>query len=85
MLTFKEKYELALKNGKAEECRGDEISRRIGKKYPLSAQIAILMDSETKPEKKATYQTFRESVIDEVDAEIKTFVAALEPGKETEK
>lgn len=81
-MDFKTKYLLAKANGKEEKCRGDEISARIAKEYPLSAQIAILMDAETKPEKKAKYQTFRESVISEVDAEIEEFKTELSVGKD---
>lgn len=72
-MTFKEKYVLAKKNGKEEKCRGDEISRRIGKKYPLSAQIAILMDKDIKPDKMAKYQEFRKQTIVDVDEEIASF------------
>lgn len=70
----KYKYDLAKANGTLERFRGDEISRRIGKKYPLSAQIALLMDKEAKTAEFAEYQAFREAVKAEVDAEI----AALE-------
>ncbi len=66
----KNKYLLAKANGLADRFRGDIISRRIAKEYPMSAQIAILMDAETKPEQKAEYQAFREKVKAEVDAEI---------------
>ena len=53
-----------------EQCRGDEISARIAKVYPLSAQVALLMDKDSKPEEFAKYQAFREAVKAEVDAEI---------------
>lgn len=66
----KEKYLLAKKNGLVERFRGDEISRRIAKKYPLSAQIALLMDKDEKPEEWNAYQAFREKVKADVDAEI---------------
>ena len=66
----KEKYLLAKKNGLAERFRGDEISRRIAKVYPLSAQIALLMDKDEKPEEWNAYQAFREKVKADVDAEI---------------
>jgi len=66
----RDKYELAKTNGVLEKLRGDEISRRISKRYPLSAQIALLMDKDEKPEEWATYQTFRASVKAEVDAEL---------------
>ena len=69
-MTFKEKYTLAKMNGQVELFRGDEISRRIAKRYPLSAQIALLMDSEEKPDEFAAYQVFRQKVKTEVDAEI---------------
>lgn len=69
-MTFKEKYLLAKKNGVEEFCRGDEVSRRISKVYPLSAQIAVLADRDKKPEEYAEFQTFREAVKALVDAEI---------------
>lgn len=68
----KDEYEQAKANGFEERYRGDEISRRISKKYPLSAQIAILMDRESKPSEWEAYQAFRSAVKAEVDAEIAT-------------
>lgn len=65
----KDKYLLAKKNGLLERLRGDEISRRIAKEYPLSAQIALLMDKEAKPQEWEEYQAFRINVKAEVDAE----------------
>lgn len=70
----KTKYMLAKKNGLQERFRGDEISRRIAKKYPLSAQIALLMDKDEKPTEWEAYQAFRASVKAEVDAEITEFL-----------
>ena len=69
-MDFKTKYLLAKKNGQVERFRGDEISRRIAKEYPLSAQIALLMDKDTKADEWATYQAFRAQVKDDVDKEI---------------
>lgn len=69
-MDFKTKYFLAVKNGRAEQFRGDEISRRIAKKYPLSAQIALLMDKDAKPDEFAEYQAYRAKCKAEVDAEI---------------
>ena len=69
-MDFKTKYLLAKKNGIVERFRGDEISRRIAKKYPLSAQIALLMDKDIKPEEWSAYQAFRAEVKAQVDAEI---------------
>ena len=66
----KNKYLLAKANGLADRFRGDEISRRIAKEYPMSAQIALLMDKDSKPVEYAEYQAFREKVKAEVDAEI---------------
>ena len=66
----KDKYILAKANGVLETLRGDEISKRIGKKYPLSAQIALLMDKDEKPEEWNEYQAFRDAVKSEVDAEL---------------
>lgn len=71
-MSFKEKYLLAKKNGKEERFRGDEISRRIAEKYPLSAQIALLMDKDSKPKEWEEYQAFRASIKSEVDGEIST-------------
>ena len=73
----KAKYMLAKKNGLQERFRGDEISRRISKKYPLSAQLALLMDKDEKPGEWEAYQAFRAKVKEEVDNEI----AALEKGQ----
>lgn len=66
----KEKYLLAKANGLEDRFRGDEISRRIAKEYPLSAQIALLMDKDSKPDEWAKYQAFREEVKKQVDSEI---------------
>lgn len=75
----KEKYLLAKANGLEDRFRGDEISRRIAKEYPLSAQIALLMDKDIKPNEWAEYQAFREKVKNEVDAEI---IAISDNGRE---
>jgi hypothetical protein len=72
-LFTKENYECAKKNDDLERFRGDKISRRIAKVYPLSAQIALLMDKDEKPEEWEAYQAFREKVKAEVDAEIAEF------------
>lgn len=72
-MSFRKKYLLAKKNGHAERCRGDEISRRIATKYPLSAQIALLMDKEEKPEEWSAYQKFRLKVKNDVDLELAEF------------
>lgn len=69
-MDFKTKYLLAKKNGQAERFRGDEISRRIAKEYPFSAQIALLMDKDEKPDEWNAYQVFRASVKEAVDADI---------------
>lgn len=69
-MDFKTKYLLAKKNEQVERFRGDEISRRIAKEYPLSAQIALLMDKDKKPTEWEAYQAFRAKVKAEVDAEI---------------
>lgn len=66
----KDNYILADKNGLLERLRGDEISRRIAKEYPLSAQIALLMDKDTKQAEWDEYQAFRSKVKAEVDAEL---------------
>lgn len=69
-MDFKQKYLIAKKNGKGDILRGEEISRRIEMKYPTSAQIALLMDKDNKPEEWKTYQEFRAKVKADVDAEI---------------
>ena len=71
-----ENYELAKLTGDADRLRGDEISYRIGLEVPLSEQIAILADRDTKPEKFAKYQSVRARVIAEVDAIIKGWEAS---------
>ena len=73
----KANYLLAKKNGIVEKFRGDEISHRISKKYPLSAQIAILMDKDTKPNEWNAYQEFRAEVKVKVDKEIAEIEATL--------
>lgn len=73
----KNKYLLAKANGVAETFRGDEISRRICAKYPFSAQIALLMDKDEKPDEWAEYQAFRESIKAEVDEEIQALEAKI--------
>jgi hypothetical protein len=66
----KDKYILAKINGLLERLRGDEISHRISEdEYPLSAQIALLMDKDTKQAEWDKYQAFRSKVKAEVDAE----------------
>lgn len=65
----KDNYSVDKKNGLLERLRGDEISRRIAKEYPLSAQIALLMDKDIKWREWDEYQAFRSKVKAEVDAE----------------
>ena len=67
----RDEYEQAKANGKLEQLRGDMISKRIGKRYPLHAQVGLLFDVDTKPEEIAEYQAFRAQVKAEVDAIIK--------------
>ena len=69
----KANYDLAKKNNDLERFRGDEISWRIAKKYPLSAQIALLMDKDIKYGEWCDYQAFRAQVKADVDAEITAF------------
>ena len=76
----KTKYILAKANGLLDRFRGDEISRRIAKVYPLSAQIALLMDKDLKPTEWKAYQAFRARVKAEVDAEIAEFETNLAGG-----
>ena len=74
-MDFKAKYLIAKKNGQVERFRGDEISRRISKAYPLSAQIDLLIDKDVKPTEWQTYQDFRANIKAEVDKEIETIEA----------
>ena len=70
----KENYDLAKMNGDLELFRSDEISHRIEKRgYPLSSQVALLMDAEEKPEELSVYKAVRKEVKAEVDEEIKLF------------
>jgi hypothetical protein len=75
-----ENYRLAKKNGEIERFRGDEISRRIAKIYPLSAQIALLMDKDLKYNEWIEYQTYRQNIKDEVNAEILQFENEINHG-----
>lgn len=79
-MDFKTKYLLAKKNGRAEQFRGDEISRRISKVYPLSAQIALLMDRDFKADEWLQYQAFRQEVKNAVDKEIAAIEAEINHG-----
>ena len=74
-MDFKRQYLIAKKNGKADVLRGEEISRRIEREVPISDQIAILADRDTKPEKFKKYQELRASKIKEVDSEILSFLS----------
>lgn len=73
----KSNYDLAKKNNDLDRFRGDEISRRIGKEYPLSAQIALLMDKDLKYDDWCNYQAFRANIKSQVDAEILEFEMAI--------
>lgn len=93
-LEFKEKYTNVLKasailyrEGKyekadwlLEQCRGDEISYRIGIKYPLTAQVALLMDKDLKYDEWVEYQAFRADIKAQVDNEIQTIKAEFNHG-----
>ena len=57
-----------------ETCRGDEISRRIAQKYPLNAQVALLMDKDLKYTEWCNYQSYRAEVKAEVDAIISEII-----------
>ena len=72
----RDEYDQAKANGKLEELRGDMISKRIGRKYSRSAQIAVVMNiakdfiigaQEHYAEWEA-YEAYRETVKAEVDA-----------------
>lgn len=75
-----EDYILAKENDLLERYRGDCISRRIARETPLSTQIALLMDRDTKPEALAGYQIIRQQAKDEVDAKIEEFEKELSNG-----
>ena len=76
----KENYIIAKANGVLEKYRGDEISRRIAKEYPLSAQIALLMDKDFKYAEWQQYQAFRQEVKNAVDEEIAAIEAEINHG-----
>lgn len=76
----KEDYRSAKQNGVLEKYRGDEISRRISKVYPLSAQIALLMDKDFKHDEWQSYQAFRQEVKNAVDEEIAAIEAEINHG-----
>jgi hypothetical protein len=75
-----ENYLIAKANGTIERFRGDEISRRIAKKYPLSAQIALLMDKDLKYNEWVEYQAYRAQIKQEVDNEITQIELKLNHG-----
>lgn len=79
-MNFKKKYLIAKENGLVDRLRGDEISRRIAEKYPLSAQIALLMDKDFKYVEWADYQAFRSEVKMQVDNEIMAIEAEINHG-----
>ena len=79
-MDFKTKYLLAKANGKVDRFRGDEISSRIAKEYPLSAQIALLMDKDLKYNEWVEYQAFRAKVKQEVDYLIMAIEAEINHG-----
>jgi len=74
----KKRYLIHKRNGTLERFRGDEISRLIRKKYPLSAQIALLMDREAKPEEFEEYQAYRAECKSRVDACLAEFESEAE-------
>jgi len=61
--------EIALlqKNQKTDELRACEINRRIRMRYPLSAELAILRQRDTKPEEFAEYCAYAELCKAEAD------------------
>jgi hypothetical protein len=75
-----ENYLIAKANGTIERFRGDEISRRIAKKYPLSSQIALLMDKDLKYNEWVEYQAYRAQIKQEVDNEITQIELKLNHG-----
>jgi hypothetical protein len=71
---------IAKANGTIERFRGDEISRRIAKKYPLSSQIALLMDKDLKYNEWVEYQAYRAQIKQEEDNEITQIELKLNHG-----
>ena len=71
-------YETHKASGTLHILRGEEISSKIRECYPLSAQVAILFDKDTKPDKYAAYQAFRADVKAQVDAEMSAMEADYE-------
>jgi hypothetical protein len=67
----KTRYQIHKRCGTLERLRGDEISRLIAKTYPLSTQIALLMDKDMKPEEFKEYLKFREECKGAVDLELR--------------
>ena len=69
----REDYIQAVANGLGKVVRDNEIAQRINAIVPISDQIAILMDKDSKPEKYTKQQALRARIIAEVDAEIAAF------------
>lgn len=60
---------LARANGILDEVMGEEINRRIRKRYTLSNELAILRQRDEKPEEYAAYNEFVEQCKTQVKAE----------------
>lgn len=71
----RDEYEQAKANGKLEKLRGDMISKRIGRKYSPSAQIAVdkniikdlMRGTKEHYAEWEAYEAYREAVKAEVD------------------
>ena len=71
-----ENYILAKANLMEKIFIGDEISYRIScAGYPISSQIALLMDEDEKPEEIAIYKAIRAEIKAQVKAEVAEFEA----------
>lgn len=60
--------ELAKKNGTEERLKRRMVDERIGQRYPISEQIALLRQKEEKPEEYAAFYAYAEACKAEVKA-----------------
>ena len=79
MITItRDEYEQAKANGKLEQLRGDMISKRIAKRYPFNAQIAVdkniikdlMRGTKEHYAEWEAYEAYRDTVKAEVEAEL---------------
>ena len=62
--------ELARKNGTLDRIKNRLIDERISRRYPYSAQIALLRQKDEKPEEYAEFYAYAEACKAEVKAEL---------------